>query len=86
MDAIRKIHDLPDDPRLFHGIASHIFGTAKMGPDPRSSVVDETGQCHDTPGLYVIDSSIFPTNMGVNPAHTISAIAWYIAEELVDRA
>ncbi|MFW6197734.1 MAG: GMC oxidoreductase [Myxococcota bacterium] len=44
-----------------------------MGPD---------GQSHELPGLYVLDSSIFPTNMGVNPQHTIGAIAWLLSESL----
>jgi choline dehydrogenase-like flavoprotein len=80
MDALDH---LPDDPRLFHGIASHLFGTATMGTDPRRSVVKESGESHELPGLYVADSSVFPTNMGVNPAHTISAVAWYMAERIV---
>ncbi len=83
MDALDH---LPDDPRLFHGIASHMFGTALMGSDDTKTVVADDGQCHELPGLYVADSSIFPTNMGVNPAHTISAIAWHIAECIVDAA
>ncbi|MBU6162352.1 MAG: hypothetical protein KGO50_14645, partial [Myxococcales bacterium] len=61
----------------------HMFGTAVMSADPAKSVVNPMGECHDLPGCYVADSSIFPTNMGVNPAHTISAIAWLIAERLV---
>ena len=77
------IDHLPDDPRIFHGIASHMFGTAVMSADPAKSVVNPMGECHDLPGCYVADSSIFPTNMGVNPAHTLSAIAWLIAERLV---
>ena len=30
-------------------------------------------------GLWVADSSIFPTNLGVNPQHTIAAVAWLVA-------
>lgn len=82
--ALLALDDLPDDPRLFHGIASHLFGTAVMGEDAASSVVAPTLQCHEAPGLYVIDSSVFPTNMGVNPAHTISAVARVTAERLAD--
>ncbi len=84
LDEMRAIHDLPDTPRLFHGIASHMFGTATLGRDARGSVVNPTLECHDAPGVYVIDSSVFPTNMGVNPAHTISAIAWLAAEHVAN--
>ena len=84
LDGMAKLDDLPDDPRLFHGIASHLFGTAVMGPDPRHSVVGTNLEAHDLPGLFVIDSSVFPTNMGVNPAHTISAVAWVASERIAD--
>lgn len=82
VDEMHPIYDLPDTPRLFHGIASHMFGTATIGRDARSGVVGPTLECFDAPGVYVIDSSAFPTNMGVNPAHTISAMAWLAAEHV----
>lgn len=85
-DAMKKLDDLPDDPRLFHGIASHMFGTAVMGTDPRTSVVGPTLESHDLRGLFVVDSSVFPTNMGVNPAHTISAVAMLAAERIAESA
>jgi choline dehydrogenase-like flavoprotein len=83
-DAIEAIDDLPDTPRLFHCIATHLFGTAVMGEDPGGSVVGLDCQAHEMPGLYVLDSSVFPTNLGVNPQHTIAAVAWLTAERLVD--
>lgn len=84
-DPIARIHDLPDDPRLFHFIMAHLFGTAQMHPDDRRGEVGPDGQSHELPGLYVLDSSLFPTNMGVNPQHTIGAIAWRVAERIADR-
>ena len=84
VDAFDRAFELPDDPRLFHCIAAHLFGTAVMGQSAWSSVVDLDLQTHDLPGLYVIDSSVFPTNMGVNPQHSISAIAWWAAERLAN--
>ena len=56
-----------------------------MGPDPATSVVAPDGQSHELPGLYVMDSSVFPTNLGVNPQHTISAVSWLASERLADR-
>ena len=62
----------------------HNMGTAKMGGDPATSVVNGYGQAHDVPNLYVIDGSVFPTATGVNPTATICALAkrtsTYIAE------
>lgn len=79
---IDPIFDLPNDPRYFHCIAAHLFGTAKLGAGASSSVVDLNLEAHDLPGLFVTDSSVFPTNMGVNPQHTISAVSWLAAERI----
>jgi choline dehydrogenase-like flavoprotein len=84
-DEIGAIFALPDDARLFHFIAAHLFGTARMGPDPGSSVVGPTLEAHALPGLYVFDSSVFSSNIGVNPQHTIAAISWLAAERLAAR-
>jgi choline dehydrogenase-like flavoprotein len=82
MEQMRAVHDLPDDPRLFHGICAHLFGTATIGKDERTGVVAADGQSFELPGLYVMDASVFPTNMGVNPQHTIAAISWVMAQGL----
>jgi hypothetical protein len=83
-DEIEPILDLPDDPRHFHCIVAHLFGTAKMGPTPRTGVVGPTLESHELPGLYVVDSSVFPTNMGVNPQHTICAFSWLASERIAN--
>jgi choline dehydrogenase-like flavoprotein len=61
----------------------HMLGTVKMGNDPRTSVVDAGGRCHDVPNLYVIDGSIWPTSSGMNPTATIAALALWCADRLV---
>ena len=55
--------------------SAHPLGTCRMGEDPRSSVVDSRCQAHDVKGLFVIDGSVTPTSLGVNPQITILAIA-----------
>jgi choline dehydrogenase-like flavoprotein len=65
--------------------AFHPMGTARMGADARTSVVSASGQAHDVPGLYVVDASILPTTLGVNPMITIMACARRIARDLGDR-
>lgn len=84
-DEARTLEGLSDDPRRVPAIASHLFGTAAMGPDRRRGVVDATGAVHGTEGLYVMDASCLPTNLGVNPQHTIAAVSWCLAERLADR-
>ena len=60
----------------------HNMGTAKMGHDPATSVVNGYGQSHDVPNLYIIDGSVFPTATGVNPTATICALAKRTATHL----
>ena len=85
VDEIKALDSLPDDPRLFHFIMAHLFGTCLMGPDPAKSVVSTDGQSHEMAGLYVLDSSLFPTTIGVNPQHTISALSWWISEQIAQQ-
>jgi choline dehydrogenase-like flavoprotein len=59
----------------------HLMGTARMGPDGGSSVVNGSGRSHDVRNLFIIDGSIFVTSGGVNPTSTIQALALYIADE-----
>ena len=61
----------------------HLLGTAKMGADPSTSVVDAWGRCHDVPNLFVFDGSIWPTSSGMNPTATIAALALRCADHLV---
>jgi choline dehydrogenase-like flavoprotein len=63
----------------------HPQGSARMGIDRRASVCDEDGAVHDTPGLYVMDGSCFPTASGVNPMLTIEALAHRSASRLAAR-
>lgn len=72
------------NPNL-RGTGWHLMGTAVMGEDPSTSVVDPAGQAHDVPGLYVFDGSVFPTSSGVNPTATIAANALRCARQLVTR-
>jgi choline dehydrogenase-like flavoprotein len=60
----------------------HLMGTARMGTDPKTSVVNEWGRCHDVRNLFIVDGSIFVTSAGVNPTCTIQALALYIADSM----
>jgi choline dehydrogenase-like flavoprotein len=71
--------------RDVHLLASHHFGTAAAGGDERRSVVDQNLACHAAPNLYVMDASALPTNLGVNPQHTIMAVTYRAAERLANR-
>jgi choline dehydrogenase-like flavoprotein len=64
--------------------AYHPLGTARMGSDPRTSVVGPDHQTHDVRGLYVVDGAAVPSALGVNPQMTIMALATRAAE-IMDR-
>src|SRR6266542_938995 len=61
----------------------HVLGTARMGDDPGTSVVDRWGRAHDVPNLLIVDGSVFVTSGGVNPTSTITALALRAAEHMV---
>jgi choline dehydrogenase-like flavoprotein len=60
----------------------HLMGTARMGRDPSTSVVNEWGRSHDVKNLFIIDGSIFVTAGAVNPTNTIQALSLYIADNI----
>src|SRR5438093_12639248 len=63
----------------------HLMGTARMGRDSQTSVVNEFGQAHDVKNLFIVDGSVFVTAGGVNPTSTIQALALYVADQMKQR-
>ena len=80
-DEVGLLDDAPLDPRRYIAILSHLFGGAIMGADPARSVVDGSGRVHGHPGLVIADAAVIPSNLGVNPQHTIMALAAVFAED-----
>ncbi|MDQ6645822.1 MAG: GMC family oxidoreductase [Pseudomonadota bacterium] len=60
----------------------HLGGTARMGDDRRTSVVNADCRSWDIPNLWICDGSVFPTVGGVNPSLTIQAIACRTADRI----
>ncbi|MSU90362.1 FAD-dependent oxidoreductase [Rhodobacteraceae bacterium 2CG4] len=65
---------------------SHQCGTARMGRDPATSVVDSFCRSHDHPNLYIADASVLPTSAAVNPALTVAALAHRAAGHIAETA
>ena len=59
---------------------AHLVGTATMGHDPETSVVNPHGRAHDLPNLYIVDNSVFPSTLSANPAITIMALSLRTAD------
>ena len=64
----------------------HLNGTARMGDDPRTSVVDADCRSWDVRNLWICDGSVFPTVGGVNPSLTIQAIACRTGDRIKEMA
>ena len=60
----------------------HLLGTARMGNDPRESVVDRYHRAHDVPNLFICDGSSFVTSGRGQPTMTIQALAFRAAEHI----
>ncbi len=73
---------LPPPP----GDATHEVGTARMGIDPKSSVLNRFNQAHDVGNLFVVDGASFVSCPEKNCTLSIAAVSWrasdYLAEEL----
>jgi cholesterol oxidase len=57
------------------GITAHILGGCPIGPNPKQGVIDGKNRVYGYNGMYVIDGSMIPANLGVNPSLTITAMA-----------
>ncbi|MGO9993183.1 MAG: FAD-dependent oxidoreductase [Steroidobacteraceae bacterium] len=60
----------------------HHIGTARMGNDRRSSVVDSNCRLHDVENLYIASAATFPTSSQANPTLTVVALAARLAAHL----
>jgi len=56
------------------GLAIHEVGTARMGNDPKESVLNKYNQAHDVPNLFVTDGASFCSTAVQNPSLTFMAI------------
>lgn len=56
-------------------VAVHNLGGCCMAADPANGVTDGQGQVYGYPNLYVLDGACLPAATGVNPSHTIAAVA-----------
>jgi cholesterol oxidase len=66
-------------------VTVHPLGGCPMADDAQSGVVDDAGKVHGYDGLYVLDGSIVPTALGVNPSKTIAALAERGVERMIQQ-
>jgi choline dehydrogenase-like flavoprotein len=66
----------------YGAFGGHHIGTARMGADPRSSVVNSDCRLHDVGNLFIASSATFPTSSQANPTLTIVAFALRLSAHL----
>lgn len=77
----KKVNGVPMNAltEITFGLAStaHILGGCPMGKTKEEGVVDEYFRAHGYPNMLILDGSIMPCNLGVNPSLTITALSEY---------
>jgi choline dehydrogenase-like flavoprotein len=74
--------DLESEITRYGAYGGHHIGTARMGTDPRTSVVDADCRIHGVDNLFVAGTAVFPTSSQANPTLTVVALALRLAEQL----
>lgn len=77
----KKVNGVPHNAfsEVVFGLSStaHILGGCPMGQTAADGVVDENFRVHGYDNFYILDGSIIPCNLGVNPSLTITALSEY---------
>jgi choline dehydrogenase-like flavoprotein len=74
----------PYDGEYFPGMGIHEMGTARMGRDPKTSVLNEWNQVWDAPNVFVTDGSGMASSACVNPSLTYMALTARAADHAVN--
>jgi len=67
------------------GYGIHEVGTARMGADPKTSILNQFQQTHDVKNLFVMDGAGFPSGACQNPTLTIMALTVRSCDYLMDQ-
>lgn len=85
----RKVNGVPHNAfsEIAFGLAStaHILGGCPMGKTGETGVVDENFKVHGYDNFFVLDGSIMPCNLGVNPSLTITALSEYAMDRIAPK-
>ncbi|KAI8897169.1 hypothetical protein BC833DRAFT_594816 [Globomyces pollinis-pini] len=77
---VKLINDFGAKQGTLGMFAAHQMGTCRMSSDPKQGAVNPRGESYDLKGLYISDTSVFPTASGVNPMVTVYSVAYSIAQ------
>ena len=84
-----KVNGVPQNAfsEILFSLAStaHILGGCPMGKTRAEGVVDENFKVHGYDNFYILDGSIMPCNLGVNPSLTITALSEYAMDKIPNK-
>jgi choline dehydrogenase-like flavoprotein len=79
---LHRVAALPSGPNQLLVFSAHQMGSCRMGGSPRTSVANPEGAVWGIRGLWIGDSSAFPTALGVNPMITIMSLASWVVKRI----
>jgi choline dehydrogenase-like flavoprotein len=82
VDELGKLEAAPWGPLRQRVLSAHVMGGCQMGKDPARSVVDSTLRYHGLDNLFVVDGSVFPSGLGVNPQESIMGLSRWAARHV----
>jgi choline dehydrogenase-like flavoprotein len=80
---LAKLDAAPFEKLLLRVVTAHQMGGCAMGKDPTTSVVDSKLRYHELDNLFVVDGSVFPTALGVNPQLSIYGLSRWGAQHVL---
>ena len=86
VNELDKLDAAPWEPVRMRVLTAHQMGGCAMGKDARTSVVDPNFKFHTMDNLYVVDGSVMPTSLGVNPQETIYGLARWAGQNVIAKA
>jgi choline dehydrogenase-like flavoprotein len=83
---LARIDELPFATNRLTVFSAHVMGGCMMGEESGHGVVNSTDcELYSVPGVHVIDGSLFPTSVGVNPSLSIYGLAHLMATRLAEK-
>jgi choline dehydrogenase-like flavoprotein len=76
------LDEAPMGPNRVAVFTAHQMGGCRMGTDRSRSVVNPQLRHHTLENLFVVDGSVFPTSLAVNPMESIYGVASWAAEHV----